>query len=80
MLLFVMSEKISFVVCLRQRQRRQRILAPTKKVKKSRRKKNNERGGREGTRNVFLSLFDYFLVAFLCVSSPHSRRRESFFK
>jgi len=32
-LLFVMNEKISFVVCLRQRQRQQ-ILAPTKKSEK----------------------------------------------
>ena len=59
MLLFVMNEKISFVVCLRQRQRQQ-ILAPTKKSEKKQNYKIKQK--REKRREMFLSLFDSFLV------------------
>jgi hypothetical protein len=81
-LLFVMNEKISFV-CIRgsntqmsSRLKNQSILAPTKKVKKSRKK--NER--REQKREKKREQSGAFWSALLCVSTHHSRRRESFFQ
>ena len=74
MLLFVMSEKISFVVCLRQRQRQQ-ILAPTKKSEKKQNYKIKQK--REKRREMFLSLFDSFLV--LCFAVRFSQPQKSEF-
>ena len=74
MLLFVMNEKISFVVCLRQRQQQQ-ILAPTKKSEKKQNYKIKQK--REKRREMFLSLFDSFLV--LCFAVRFSQPQKSEF-